>query len=870
MLSCTKFIPLLLVILGFVSCPMAVDEALLLVVEDDIKPIIEITSPLMNSFYKGLIKVEGIAADSAFEHGDNKGKLRTLDISLVTEPRLDRKVTFEEDGSWKIEPPLPFNYDANNNTFTFDIDVVKENLTGPQVFEFSAEDRNGNPSLPVSVYVQQDTVGPHVDLVAPADGYQYDYSLVLINGVAKNSADPADPSANTIAELSWICGTRNGGLVIDASNDPDGDGIYENGNFTFDSSNGAFSDNFTIPATESGNLDFKFTAEDYSGIKRTVTHELLDTMPGPTLTITSGDQWYSSAVTTKVTVAGNVDLTNLSGMSYKVDQDGPDQFGSVGNADPWQFSFNPDGSPDLLGELEVTVTATDLANRESQSICYVYDDPNKPTINPGSTVGPGNAYIDLTFSEGVYTGKATGGPLSPVGNNGLVKGDFDIDFTRNGGSATGASISSLTQTDGFSPLAGGETAIRAYLSISGTPEGVETVELNPDHGTDIYDYLGNPMAATQTTGLLTLRDQNPPTFVSASLASNNGYFDVSFNEPVYTGSGGSGALVPGDLKIAFSQNGGSASGAVITSLTQADGTTALAGGETDIRVYLSVSGTPSGVETVAVIPFSGASLYDQSGNPMDAGESTAAETLADQLPPLIQSGVLVTANTYVDVHFSEPVYTNSDGTGKLVTGDFDINFQQNGGTATLTINVLKAEGGGTLLEGADGVRVRFSISGTPSGQESVEIKPDTAFSIYDAAGNAMSGSSSTGVKYLFDQLAPGIASGALAGDNYTINITFSEPVYTTAGSGALVPGDLDISVQQNGGNASSATIDSLTATDGMTPLAGGETVVQAHVSYDNTPDGQESVSISPPNDSIYDAAGNDMSGGETTGSIDLN
>jgi hypothetical protein len=87
----------------------------------------------------------------------------------------------------------------------------------------------------------------------------------------------------------------------------------------------------------------------------------------------------------------------------------------------------------------------------------------------------------------------------------------------------------------------------------------------------------------------------------------------------------------------------------------------------------------------------------------------------------------------------------------------------------------------------------------------------------------------------------------------------------------LVPGDLDISVQQNGGNASSATIDSLTATDGMTPLAGGETVVQAHVSYDNTPDGQESVSISPlQDDSIYDLAGIAMSDAETTGAIDLN
>ena len=113
----------------------------------------------------------------------------------------------------------------------------------------------------------------------------------------------------------------------------------------------------------------------------------------------------------------------------------------------------------------------------------------------GSMLDDNNSYVDVSFSKGVY---ATGG-----GTGGLEVSDFNIIFGQNGGGATDASISGLT-TQNWEALAGGETIIRLHLSISGTPTGVETVEITPAGETSIYDAAGNVIAASATTEQLVL------------------------------------------------------------------------------------------------------------------------------------------------------------------------------------------------------------------------------------------------------------------------------------------------------------------------------------------------------------------------------
>ena len=148
-------------------------------------------------------------------------------------------------------------------------------------------------------------------------------------------------------------------------------------------------------------------------------------------------------------------------------------------------------------------------------------DNTSPTISSG-TVGAGNTYIDVAFTEGVYN--------TDSGSGAVDKTDFSLTFTQNGGNATAVTISSVTNTsDGA--LVGGETSIRCVLTITGTPTGAETIELKPIENS-IYDEPGNPATNTTTTGDKNLIDQttlivttSAATSVDETTATLNGSLD---------------------------------------------------------------------------------------------------------------------------------------------------------------------------------------------------------------------------------------------------------------------------------------------------------------------------------------------------------
>ena len=108
------------------------------------------------------------------------------------------------------------------------------------------------------------------------------------------------------------------------------------------------------------------------------------------------------------------------------------------------------------------------------------------------------------------------------------------------------------------------------------------------------------------------------------------------NEGVYNTSGGSGALETTDFTMTFAQNSGNATAASISSIKNNSGN-ALSGGESVIRINLSITGTPSGVETITITPASSTSIYDVAGNAMATSQTTGAKTFADQLAPTISS-----------------------------------------------------------------------------------------------------------------------------------------------------------------------------------------------------------------------------------------
>ncbi|KKK54951.1 hypothetical protein LCGC14_3079490, partial [marine sediment metagenome] len=105
------------------------------------------------------------------------------------------------------------------------------------------------------------------------------------------------------------------------------------------------------------------------------------------------------------------------------------------------------------------------------------------------------SYVDVTFSQGVYS--------TSLGSGALDTSDFSLIFSQNGGNATNATILSVTKLDS-NPLAGGETVIRVNLIVTGSPSGVETIEIKPADGSSVYDGIGAAASADTTTGLIGL------------------------------------------------------------------------------------------------------------------------------------------------------------------------------------------------------------------------------------------------------------------------------------------------------------------------------------------------------------------------------
>ncbi|MCS5644988.1 MAG: glycine-rich protein, partial [Candidatus Marinimicrobia bacterium] len=110
--------------------------------------------------------------------------------------------------------------------------------------------------------------------------------------------------------------------------------------------------------------------------------------------------------------------------------------------------------------------------------------------------------------------------------------------------------------------------------------------------------------------------------------------------------------------------------------------------------------------------------------------------------------------------------------------------------------------------------------------------------------------------------SPSIASVSLASDNSTIAVTFSEAVYNaTGGSGALEADDFAFSI--SGGTA---TLSSTTPTS----IDPNGNVYTLGIGLSGTPNGSETLTVNPVDDSIYDAADLEASTSQSNNTATLN
>ena len=243
------------------------------------------------------------------------------------------------------------------------------------------------------------------------------------------------------------------------------------------------------------------------------------------------------------------------------------------------------------------------------STAAVLVDAVAPTIV--SAARTDNTHVTVTLSENCTN-------IAKANNGGFT-------VTETGAPGTTYTVSAIAQ---------GSDASHVVLTVAdmgiSAKEGV-TVKYTAGGNGTVQDTAGNAMATDGIGVGVSTWDTTAPTISSGTLAGNNAYIDVVFSEGIYGAADGITALTAAKLALTFTQNGGSATNAVISSVKQNDSVvegsaSALTGGETTVRVFLSITGTPSGVETIEVKPANGTSVYDRAGNAVSAAQTSGEKT----------------------------------------------------------------------------------------------------------------------------------------------------------------------------------------------------------------------------------------------------
>ena len=261
-----------------------------------------------------------------------------------------------------------------------------------------------------------------------------------------------------------------------------------------------------------------------------------------------------------------------------------------------------------------------------------------------------------------------------------------------------------------------------YSSI--TSIGENTVLYNMvalDFDTYVLAYTDNGNDGTiKTFDFATTAATINPRISAVSIAADNSTIAVTFNEPVFNATGGSGSLQANDFALSLSGGSASLGSATPTSISASSNTYTLG---------MNISGTANGFEQITVTPVDNG-IYDATNNEASTSQLMNSAYLHDKLGAVITGTSRATDNSTVSVTFNETVFKANNATGDLEVADFALSIS--GGTASLasatptSISIVNQ----TYTLGV-------SYSGTPNGSETLTVTP-VSNSIYDFNGNASS------------------------------------------------------------------------------------------------------------------------------------
>ena len=465
----------------------------------------------------------------------------------------------------------------------------------------------------------------------------------------------------------------------------------------------------------------------------------------------------------------------------------------------------------------------------------------------GSTISSDDSYIDIYFSEGMYTEATSSGAV--------VESDFTISI--DAGTATDVNIQYLSNTSG-GPLVGGEDTVRFFIEIIGESSGEEQITIHTQTDASIFNSFGIGLlsSAKVTQGL---SDQIAPILQSSI--------------PV---DGSVGVTISSNVVLEFSEQIFNNNGEVIdNSNSQNSILLKNANNGTNINYTISTSNNENfTIDPDTTLPdFANvqvicSNIQDSNGNAFQS--DTIQFQTADESPPLLQTSGLATTNQYVFLDFTEGLYSEDSGTGSIELDDITHFFDNNDGNCTsVSIIGITNQVGGTLTGGESSIRAYLDLNAAPSGSETIKIAPADSSSIFDQAGNPMNPSNET-TEHIFNASAK-MDTFALNADNEYVDIIFSDWMYGNS-SHTLPIGinDFSINFNANLGNVSSAVITELASTSGL-DLVGGEDTIRVFLDLDTLASGVETIIISPSeNDRIYNFAGVLVPQAENTGLITLN
>ena len=276
------------------------------------------------------------------------------------------------------------------------------------------------------------------------------------------------------------------------------------------------------------------------------------------------------------------------------------------------------------------------------------------------------------------------------------------------------------------------------------------------------------------------------------------------------------------------------------------------------RYELEKTAMQNGVES-ALFQVNGSTIGAAwSDNSTHGNISLLALDTEDKDKPKILSSFIGNDNQFITVELNEPVYKADTGIGWLEKADFSLSLT--GGTASLSSTIPTSINEYGNREGKS-YELGLGLSGTPDGNEVVTVSFANN-SVYDGNGNIGDVTQSNNTVTLNEKTLPKIIASTISGDNRTVTVTFSEPIYNTAnGSGGLQETDFTLSL-----STGSAVLQNSTPAS----IAQSGNTYTLQIKYSGIADGTEVLTIQPASNAIFDKVGNISATTQSNNQLSLN